>query len=178
MLSQPVIECTLIRAPHEAVVNIAWVELHITFAPLPFLMQHLFKVKFLLKASIRTKTLVSVSVYQSASHYHSYAHAKHGEQYAFQPPRHRTVPQEQGLLSPSVCFQLPNWSSVVTRGVHDPVAESASKCFGFALWHKEFDDFSLFVLALSSSFHDFTAQCIAVNPYIIHCQRQTLFSVF
>ena len=49
-------------------------------------------------------------------------------------------------------------SSVVTRGVHDPVAESASKCFGFALWHKEFDDFTeLFVLALSSSFHDFTA---------------------
>ena len=41
--------------------------------------------------------------------------------------------------------------------VHAPVAASASKCFGFALWHKEFDDFSLFVLALSSSFHDFTA---------------------
>ena len=40
--------------------------------------------------------------------------------------------------------------------VDDPVAESATKCFGFALWHKEFDDFSLFVLALSSSFHDFT----------------------
>ena len=33
--------------------------------------------------------------------------------------------------------------------VHDPVAESASKCFGFALLHKEFDDLSLFVLALS-----------------------------
>ena len=26
----------------------------------------------------------------------------------------------------------------------------------FALWHEEFNDFSLFVLALSSSFHDFT----------------------
>ena len=34
--------------------------------------------------------------------------------------------------------------------VHDPVAESASKFFGFALWHKEFDDLSLFVLALSA----------------------------
>ena len=28
---------------------------------------------------------------------------------------------------------------------------------GFAPWHREFDDFSLFVLALSSSFNDFTA---------------------
>ena len=28
MLSQPVIEFTPIRAPHEAVVNIAWVDLH------------------------------------------------------------------------------------------------------------------------------------------------------
>ena len=50
----------------------------------------------------------------------------------------------------------PTGPSVVTRDVHDPVSESASKYFGFALWHKEFDDFSLFVLALSSSFHDFT----------------------
>ena len=33
MLSQPVIEFTPIRAPREAVVNIAWVELHIMFAP-------------------------------------------------------------------------------------------------------------------------------------------------
>ena len=52
--------------------------------------------------------------------------------------------------------------------VHNPVAASASKCFGFALLHKEFDDLSLFVLALSAylcwhsqpicvgSFHDFT----------------------
>ena len=40
--------------------------------------------------------------------------------------------------------------------VHDPVAASASKCFGFALWHKEFDDFSFFVLALICSFLDFT----------------------
>ena len=40
--------------------------------------------------------------------------------------------------------------------VHDPVAESASECFGFTLWHKEFDDFSLFVLAFIGSFHDFT----------------------
>ena len=39
---------------------------------------------------------------------------------------------------------------------HDPVAESAWKRLGFALWHKEFDDFNLFVLALSSSFHYFT----------------------
>ena len=37
-----------------------------------------------------------------------------------------------------------------------PDAECASKRFSFALWHKEFDDFSLFVLALSSSFNDFT----------------------
>ena len=44
MLSQPVIDFTSIRAPHEAVVNITWVELHIMFAPLPFFMQHLFKV--------------------------------------------------------------------------------------------------------------------------------------
>ena len=36
------------------------------------------------------------------------------------------------------------------------LGESASKCFGFTLWHKEFDDFSLFVLALIGSFHDFT----------------------
>ena len=50
----------------------------------------------------------------------------------------------------------PDGPSVVTRDVYDPVSESASKCFGFALRHKEFDDFSLFVLALSSSFHDFT----------------------
>ena len=50
----------------------------------------------------------------------------------------------------------PAGPSVVTRDVHDPVSESAYKCFGFALRHKEFDDFSLFVLALSSSFHDFT----------------------
>ena len=42
------------------------------------------------------------------------------------------------------------------RVAADPVAESASKCFGLALWHKEFDDFSLFVLALIGSFHDFT----------------------
>ena len=34
--------------------------------------------------------------------------------------------------------------------VHDPVADSASKYFGFALWHKEFDDLRKFVLALSA----------------------------
>ena len=33
MLSQLVIEFTPVRAPREAVVNIAWVELHIMFAP-------------------------------------------------------------------------------------------------------------------------------------------------
>ena len=48
-------------------------------------------------------------------------------------------------------------TGLVTGGVNDPVAESASKCFGFAPWHMEFDDFRLFVLALSSSFHDLTA---------------------
>ena len=42
------------------------------------------------------------------------------------------------------------------RMAADPVAEFASKCFGLALWRKEFDDFSLFVLALIGSFHDFT----------------------
>ena len=36
--------------------------------------------------------------------------------------------------------------------VDDPVVESASECFGFALWHKEFNDLSLFVLARSSLF--------------------------
>ena len=36
MLSKPVFEFTPIRAPHEAVVNIAWVKLHRMFAPLPF----------------------------------------------------------------------------------------------------------------------------------------------
>ena len=46
MLSQPVFEFTPVRAPHEAVVNIAWVKLHRMFAPLPFFMQHLFEVKF------------------------------------------------------------------------------------------------------------------------------------
>ena len=79
-------------------------------------------------------------------------HAEHGEQYAFQPLRHK------GSLT-TMCLRL------VARlvfgcytGVHAPVAESSSnECFGFALWHKEFGDFSLFVLALSSSFHDFTA---------------------
>jgi len=44
----------------------------------------------------------------------------------------------------------------MTRMAADPVAESCSKFFGLALWHKEFDDFSLFVLALIGSFHDFT----------------------
>ena len=48
MLSQPVVEFTPIRTPHEAVVNFAAVDLHRTFAPLPFFMQHLFKVKLLL----------------------------------------------------------------------------------------------------------------------------------
>ena len=38
MLSQPVIEFTPIRAPHEAVVNIARVDLHRKFASLPFFM--------------------------------------------------------------------------------------------------------------------------------------------
>ena len=38
MLSKPVFEFTPIRAPHEAVVNIAWVKLHRMFAPLPFFM--------------------------------------------------------------------------------------------------------------------------------------------
>ena len=38
VLSQSVIEFTTIRAPHEVVVNIAWVELHRKFAPLPFFM--------------------------------------------------------------------------------------------------------------------------------------------
>ena len=71
MLSQPVIEFTPIRAPHEEVVNIARVELHRKFAPLPFFMYHLFKVTFLLRASIRTKTSMSGSVCQSASHCHS-----------------------------------------------------------------------------------------------------------
>ena len=96
-----------------------------------------------------------------------------------QPLRHGPVPQELGLWSPCVCLQSPDWSSVVTRGVHDPVAESASKCFSFALsGTRNLTIFSLFVLGLSSSFYDFTVQCIAVNPCIVHCQRQTLFSVF
>ena len=36
MLSQPVFEFTPIRAPHEAVVNIAWVKLHRMFCLFPF----------------------------------------------------------------------------------------------------------------------------------------------
>ena len=75
MLSQPMIEFTPRRAPQEAVVNIAWVELHIMFTPLPFFMLHLFKVNFLLWASIRRRTSVSVSVYQSASHCTSFLRA-------------------------------------------------------------------------------------------------------
>ena len=38
MLSQPVIEFTPIRAPHDALVNIAGVDLHRKFGPLPFFM--------------------------------------------------------------------------------------------------------------------------------------------
>ena len=95
MLSQPVIQFT--RAPYEAVVNITGVDLHRKFAPLPFFMWHLFKVKFLRRVSTRTKTSVSVSEYQSASHCHSCKHAEHGKQYPYQPLRNRTVPQEQGL---------------------------------------------------------------------------------
>ena len=151
-------EFTPIRAPHEAVLNIAWVKLHRMFAPLPFFMQHLFKVKFLLWASSRTKTSVSVSVYQSASQCHSYAHADHTEQYAYQPLRHGTVPLELGLWSPCMC--LPLVARLVFschRGVHDSVAESASKCFSFALsGTRNLTIFSLFVLGLSSSFYDFT----------------------
>ena len=36
MLSQPVFEFTPVRAPHEAVVNIAWVKLHRMFCLFPF----------------------------------------------------------------------------------------------------------------------------------------------
>ena len=38
MLSQPIIKLTPIGAPYEAVVDIALVELHRKFAPLPFFM--------------------------------------------------------------------------------------------------------------------------------------------
>ena len=46
------------------------------------------------------------------------------------------------------------WRRLVTNTgrrlshVYDPVAESASKCIGFALWREKFDDFSSFVVAL------------------------------
>ena len=67
MLSQPVFEFTPVRAPHEAVVNIAWVKLHRMFAPLPFFMQHLSKSSFCYEQAVG-QTPFSVSVYQSASH--------------------------------------------------------------------------------------------------------------
>ena len=37
------------------------------------------------------------------------------------------------------------------RMAADPVAESASKCCGLALWHKQFDDFKL-ILQFSNLF--------------------------
>ena len=103
---------------------------------------------------------VSVSLYQSASHCHSCAraHAEQGEQYAYISLFVTELYLRNRVSNHHVsASSRPTGSSVVTREVHDPVSESASKCFGFALWHKEFDDFSLFVLALSSSFHDVTA---------------------
>ena len=58
------------------------------------------------------------------------------------------------------------WRLVTNTGlrlshVYDPVAESASKCMGFALWHEEFDDFSSFVVALRQE----------ASSYMVHCQR-------
>ena len=99
MLPQPVIEFTPKRAAHEAVVNMDWVELHRMFAPLPFSCSTFSKSSFCYELALgqRHQSQLSVSVYQSATHCHSCAHAEHGEQYAYQPLRHGTVPQEQGL---------------------------------------------------------------------------------
>ena len=121
MLSQPVFEFTPIRVPHEAVVK-SCIECSRLF---PF--------------SCSTFSKSSVCYEQAVGQRHQSqcqsirVHAENTEQYAYQPLRHGTVAQELGLWSPCVCLQSPDWPSVITRGVHDPVAESASKCFSFAL---------------------------------------------
>ena len=59
------------------------------------------------------------------------------------------------------------WRRLVTNTgrrlshVYDPVAESASKCIGFALWREEFDNFSSFVVALRRE----------ASSYMVHRQR-------
>ena len=42
--------------------------------------------------------------------------------------------------------------------VHDPVAKSTSKCFGFSLWHKKFDNFSLVVFTWHLTAYSMTSQ--------------------
>ena len=62
MLSQPVIEFTPIRAPHEAVVNMAWVELHILFV------KEYYELLFL---SYRPPTKCSISQFFKTNCIHS-----------------------------------------------------------------------------------------------------------
>ena len=76
-----------------------------------------------------------------AHHTVSCSQAKHGEQYAYQPLRHWTVPQEYRVSDHYVSASS-RPTGLRLSHVHDPLAESASKCFDFALWYKKFDDFS------------------------------------
>ena len=140
MLSRPVIEFTQIRAVMKQWLTLPGSSCKESSRLFTFSSSTFSKSSFCYEQAVGQRHQS-----QCPSHCHSCALAEHGEKYPYQPLRHGTVPQQKGLRSPRVCVCSP-----------DPVAESASKCFGFALWHKEFDDFSLFVLALIGSFHDFT----------------------
>ena len=154
MLSQPVIEFTQIRAPHEAVVNIAGVDLQRKFVPF----------------SCSTFSKSSVCFEQELGQRHQCQCQCIRVHHTGIPAR---MPSMENITRISLFVTklfLRNRVSdhhvhvsassrpigLRSSHVHDPVAESASKRFDFVLWHKLFDDFSLFVLALSSSFHDFT----------------------
>ena len=147
MLSQPVIEFTPMRAPHEAVITFSWVELHRKFAPLPFSCSTFSKSSFCYEQAVGQRhqcRCQCVRVHDTVIPARMPSMENNTRISLFvMELYHRNRVSDHHLSASS------RPSGLLLSQVHDPVAESASKCFWFALRHKEF------VLALSSSFHDF-----------------------
>ena len=146
MLSQPVFEFTPIRAPHEAVVK-SCIECSRLF---PFSCSTFSKSSFCYEQALGQR---HQSQCQCIRVHHTVIPARMP---SMENNRRISLFVTELYLRNRVSDHHVTASSRHTgirlSHVDDPVVESASECFGFALWHKEFNDFSLFVLARSSLF--------------------------
>ena len=150
MLSQPLIEFTPIRAHHKAGVNIAWVELHRNFAPLPFSCSTFSKSSFCHEQVVGQRHLCQCQCQCSRVH-HTVIPARmlSIEKYAYQPLRYRVSDHHVSTSSHLTSLRLSH--------VYDPVAVSLllnASVMPFSTRNLMISAY--FMLTLSSSFHAFT----------------------